>query len=95
MPRDEYQRVFLKIGQILRPKDPIDKLQQKMAEEYDTEFSTNPEFVTGEQLFESLYSLSDIWCPNIDSQEYKEFFDMLKFKMRYEGQSNAAAYEVI
>lgn len=93
--KDEYQRVFLKIGTVLRPKDAVDKLQQKMIEEYDNEFSANPEFVTAEQLYESLYSLCDIWCPNIDAQEYKEFFDMLKFKLRYEGQSNAAAYGIM
>lgn len=93
--KDEYQRVFLKIGTVLRPKDPVDKLQQKMIEEYDNEFPANAEFVTADQLYESLYSLCDIWCPNIDALEYKEFFNMLKFKLRYEGQSNAAAYGIM
>ena len=80
---------------MLRPKDPVDKLQQKMIEEYDSEFPTNPETLTSELLYESLYTLCDIWCPNIDAQEYKDFFDLLKFKLRYEGQSNAAAYGIM
>ena len=93
--KEEYQRVFLKIGTVLRPKDHVEKLQQKMIEEYDNEFPKNPETLTPEQIFESLYNLCDIWCPNIDSGEYKEFFELLKFKLRYEGQSNSAAYGIM
>eukprot|EP00826_Nyctotherus_ovalis_P020172 TRINITY_DN1630_c0_g3_i2.p1 TRINITY_DN1630_c0_g3~~TRINITY_DN1630_c0_g3_i2.p1 ORF type:complete len:179 (+),score=74.36 TRINITY_DN1630_c0_g3_i2:142-678(+) len=93
--KEEYQKVFLKIGMVLRPKDPSDKLQQKLIEEYDNEFPKNPEMLTPEQVYESLYSLCDIWCPNIDAQEYKEFFELMKFKLKYEGQSNAGAYGVI
>jgi hypothetical protein len=37
-------------------------------------------------LYNSLYELADIWCPNIDANEYKNFFDALKFRFRYEGQ---------
>ena len=71
------------------------ELEQKSIEEFDNEFPANTEMLTPEQVYESLYALCDIWCPNIDGQEYKEFFDLLKFKLKYEGQSNAAAYGIM
>lgn len=47
------------------------------------------------KLFESLYELADTWCPNIDENEYSEFFKTLRHKLKYAGQGDQSAYNVM
>jgi hypothetical protein len=51
--------------------------------------------ISREKLFDSMFELCDVWCPNIDAMEYKSFFDQLKFRIRYSGQGDRAAYDIL
>ena len=104
--KDEYVRVFVRVGQILRPGIDIDDLSKIIQEEFDNdcrekkkkivqkinedgeevkevveeeeeEAPRQSEQIDDEKLQEALFELADTWCPNIDDQEYKEFFELL------------------
>ena len=53
------------------------------------------EKMTKEMIFDSLFELVDIWCPNVEPNEYKAFFEQLKFRIRYEGQKDLTAYDIL
>ena len=66
-----------------------------MKEDYDNDNKGNSQdTITRPVLYESLFELADIWCPNIDPKEYKEFFDYLTFRFRYPEQKAEDAYDV-
>ena len=92
--RKEYERMYGKIANILRLNiDPaeykriIDDEWKKDSRGYDK--------MSREMIFDSLFELCDIWCPNIDPAEYKAFFDQIKFRIRYEGQKDVTAYDIL
>jgi len=101
--KEEYFRVFMKIGMILRPNTDPDELQKLIKDDFDREFEQMPaenqnsahDSISGDRLYDSLYELADIWCPNVDSTEIKAFFEALKFRFRYEGQKDTSAYDVL
>ena len=43
----------------------------------------------------ALFTLADQWCPSIDEQEYKEFFDTIKYRLKYYGMQDNSAYDVL
>ena len=94
--KDEYFRVFSKVFQILRPKADEDERNKCLKEDYDRD-NDNPtaDKIDHNKLYQSLYDMADIWCPNIDPNEIKEFFDILKLRFKNEGLSNVAAYDVL
>ena len=47
------------------------------------------------KLYEALFTLADHWCPSLDPAEYKEFFDQIKYRMKYSGMQNPNAYDAI
>ena len=47
------------------------------------------------KLYEALFTLADHWCPSMDPAEYKEFFDQIKYRMKYSGMQNPNAYDAI
>ena len=51
--------------------------------------------LTKEKLFRSLFNLADAWCPTIDPEEYKEFFDQVQFRLKYYGMQDNSAYDLI
>ena len=53
------------------------------------------EMLDQKKLFDSLFELADTWCPNVDEHEYKEFFKTLKFRLKYAGQQDNSAYDVL
>ena len=84
LSKQEYITHFLKIAMILRPGIEPDELQQIVKDDYETDNGGNTqETITREVLYNSLYDLSDIWCPNIDAEEYRDFFEYLSFRFRY------------
>ena len=52
-------------------------------------------FLDQNKMFEALFELADTWCPNIDEFEYKEFFETLTFRLKYTGQQDTSAYEIL
>ncbi len=42
-----------------------------------------------------MFELVDNWCPNIDEEEYAEFFKVLDKKMQYTGQYDREAYDLL
>ena len=82
--KQEYIQTFLKIALILRPGIEPDELQQIVKDDYENDNQNNPtETITRPWLYDSLFELADIWCPNIDAEEYKDFFEYLLFRFRY------------
>lgn len=82
--KQEYIQTFLKIALILRPGIEPDELQQIVKDDYENDNQNNPtETITRPRLYDSLFELADIWCPNIDAEEYKDFFEYLLFRFRY------------
>lgn len=94
--RDVYFKVFIKIGQILRPNTDAEELQKLIKEDYDRDNGNNQQdTIDSEKLYDSLFELADLWWPNIDENEYKDFFEALKFRFRYGGQNDASAYDIV
>ena len=94
--RDVYFKVFIKIGQILRPNTDAEELQKLIKEDYDRDNGNNQQdTINDEKLYETLFELADLWCPNIDENEYKDFFEALKFRFRYGGQNDQSAYDIV
>ena len=58
-------------------------------------FPKTYDFIDQKKLFNALFELADVWCPNIDEYEYKAFFETLRFKFRYPGQQDRAAYDLL
>ena len=48
-----------------------------------------------EQLEDALFELADLWCPSISESEYCEFFDILEYKIKYVGQNDPGAYDLL
>ena len=124
--RDEYFRVFINVGMLLRPGIDADDLQKIIKEEFEANTSDTKqlfvneedqkaqadaeqnqaaqnqgampktyEFIDQQKLYRALFELADVWCPNIDEFEYKAFFAELKFKLKYPGQQDRAAYDLL
>jgi hypothetical protein len=53
------------------------------------------EFIDQQKLYRALFELADVWCPGIDEAEYKAFFTELRFKLKYPGQQDRAAYDLL
>lgn len=69
--RDVYITTFIKIGSFLRPKTDGEDLEKIVKEDFDRDTDGKPgvDFIDAKKLFDSLYELADIWCPNIDANE--------------------------
>ncbi|OMJ89958.1 hypothetical protein SteCoe_7743 [Stentor coeruleus] len=90
----EYERMYNKMCNILRVNiEPVE--YKRILEEDWKKDSKGYEKMTREMIFDSLFELCDIWCPNIDPNEYKAFFEQLKFRIRYEGQKDMTAYDIL
>lgn len=90
----EYERMYGKMCNILRINIDPGEYKRILDEEWKKD-SKGYEKMTKELLFDSLFELCDIWCPNIDPAEYKAFFEQLKFRIRYEGQKDMTAYDIL
>ena len=87
--------------------DSMDKLVIKEADKDDpakadkaqAEFDQQPQktydFLTNEKLFDALFTLADNWCPSIDEYEYREFFHLIRFRLKYQGMQDNSAYDVL
>ena len=51
--------------------------------------------LTFDQLEDALFELSDLWCPSISESEYCEFFEILEAKIKYVGQNDLGAYDLL
>ncbi|CAG9328687.1 unnamed protein product [Blepharisma stoltei] len=90
----EFERIYNKLCGVLRPGlDPIEK--KKLLDEDWKKDAKGQDKMTREALFDALFEMCDIWCPNIDPNEYKEFFDQIKFRIRYEGHRDQGAYDIL
>ena len=92
--KDEYMRVFSKIGAILRPRDAPQVIDECVQQDFERDFNAK-ESIDQTKLAETLFELADIWTPNIEAEEMKEFFDKLKSKMKSEVQRDQNAYNVM
>lgn len=93
LTKQEYIKHFLKIAMILRPNIEPDDLQQTVKEDYEADNANDS--ITREVLYNSLFELADIWCPDIDEGQYRDFFEYLSFRFRYGNQKDAGAYDVL
>ena len=60
--RDVYFKVFIKIGQILRPNTDAEELQKLIKEDYDRDNGNNQQDTIDDQkLYNSLFELADLW----------------------------------
>ena len=48
-----------------------------------------------DKLYEALFVMADCWCPDIDEQQYKEFFGQLDWRLKYSGMADNTAYDVL
>ena len=95
--KSDYVTQFLKIAMILRsgPNSDPESISALVQAEYEKDTNRGNEEVTKAKLYDSLYELADIWCPNIDADEIAHFFEYMIFRFRYEGQKNTNAYELM
>lgn len=92
--RKEYERMYGKMCSILRVSiDPVE--YKRILEDEWKKDSKGYEKITKEMIFDGLFELCDIWCPNIDPLEYKAFFDQMKFRIRYDRQNDQSAYDIL
>lgn len=92
--KNEYERMYNKLCNILRPT--LDALERKklMDEDWRKDSKGMPS-MSRAMLLESLFELCDVWTPNIDAREYATFFEQLRFRIRYEGQQDSGAYDIL
>jgi len=69
-------------------------IEECIQQDYEKDFA-GKDSIDAPKLFDTLFELADIWTPNIDPEEMKEFFDKLKSKMKSEVQRDANAYNVM
>ena len=112
--KDEYFRIFMKIGPILNPDVNQDDLTQFVEEDFNNDSADKPDpndkgakedaeaqqsktydYLDKDKLFEALFTLADVWVPSTDEEEYKEFFSILQFRLKYDGMKDDGAYDVI
>ena len=90
----EYEKVYMKICRILRPDIDSSEFSQLFEEDWKKDSRGFPK-MTNQMLYDCLYELCDIWCPNIDVEEYKCFFSQLKFRMTYQGYGDSDPYSIL
>mmetsp|Transcript_4444 Transcript_4444/g.8626 ORF Transcript_4444/g.8626 Transcript_4444/m.8626 type:complete len:200 (+) Transcript_4444:6-605(+) len=90
----EYEKVHAKIAKVLRPNLEPDEVKELIKEDWERDCKGGDKMTT-EALYDGLFELCDVWCPNIDLEEYVEFFKQLDFRVRYEGQRDKTAYDII
>lgn len=96
--KEEYFRIFVKVGMILRPGIDSDELTKFIKEDFDNDSQDKSEaepvdgqppklqdYLDEKKLFDGLFELCDTWCQNIDEYEYQGFFKQLEFRMKYSG----------
>lgn len=92
--KKEYERMYGKLCNVLRVNiDPVE--YKRILEDEWKKDSKGYEKMTKDMIFDSLFELCDIWCPNIAASEYKAFFDQVKFRIRYERLNDASAYDIL
>lgn len=92
--RKEYERMYGKLCNVLRVSvDPAE--YKRMLEDEWKKDSKGYEKMTKDMIFDCLFELCDIWCPNIVAIEYKAFFDQVKFRIRYERLNDVSAYDIL
>ena len=69
--------------------------KEKRQAEFDNQQPKTYDYLDEEKLYDYLFTLADIWCPACDEMEYKEFFKVLKFKLKYPVKDNAKAYDLL
>merc|ERR1711957_584146 len=47
------------------------------------------------KLYEAIFELTDTWVPNINEMEYKNFLEVLTFKLKYSNQQDNTAYDAL
>ena len=92
--KKEYERMYAKMCNILRINIDPGEYRRILDDEWKKD-SKGYEKMTKEMIFDSLFELVDIWCPNVEPNEYKAFFEQLKFRIRYEGQKDLTAYDIL
>lgn len=90
----EYEKVHAKIAKVLRPSMSPEEVKELIAEDWERD-TKGESRMSVEALYDGLFELCDVWCPNIDLEEYIEFFKQLDFRVRYEGQRDSTAYDII
>jgi hypothetical protein len=83
--KEEYFKVFVKIGMILRPGIDADDLTKLLKEDFENDSmektegeepsaeqaqTKQPDFLTESKLYDALFEMVDLWCQNIDEYEY-------------------------
>ena len=92
--KETYQQVYLKICHILRPDISQDDVLELFEDDWKKDSNGLPK-LTRQLLYNCLYELCDIWCPNIDTEEYKNFFLQLKLRITYEGYNTENPYNIL
>ena len=67
----------------------------KLKVEFEAKPKVDYDYLTKDKLYEALYTLCDRWCPSVDQYEYCEFFNLLKFKIKYSNQGDSNAYDAL
>ena len=116
IPREEYHRVFMHIGYILRPGLEHEELNQLVKKDFDDDCMDKDEHgkevhhaeddgqhnrygmsesIDEKKLYDAIFELVDTWVPNINEMEYKNFLEVLTFKLKYSNQQDTQAYDVL
>ena len=80
-------------------KEDFDNASQDKSETEEGKGDSQPpklqDYLDEKKLFDGLFELADTWCQNIDEFEYQEFFKQLEFRMKYSGQQDQSAYDLM
>ncbi len=95
---------------VLRPGIELDDLTKIIKEDFDNDCLDKNETdeknqegqipkqndtLTVQKMYDAVFELVDTWCPNVDESEYTGFIKGLQHKLKYEGQQDGSAYNLI
>ena len=76
-------------------QDVQDRKGENEQEEDNQATVAQADYLDHQKLYNAIFELVDIWCPDINEFQYKQFLNLLKHRLLYEGQQDSSAYDVL
>eukprot|EP00736_Rhodelphis_marinus_P010365 Rmarinus@m.285 len=93
--RDEYLRVHMLVAKALIPKLSSKEALKVALEDWENDAKGEKTILPYDEFHDSIFELVDLWTTSTDIDEYISFLDALNFRVRYTGQKDPSAYDIL